>query len=467
MLWSPARLTGGRQRHRKDDPKTMTGAMYAAIGGLKTHMSNLNVIGNNIANVNTYGYKAGRMTFKESMYTTSRTGSNGGATSGGNNPSQIGYGCSIGSIDLNMSPSTYAPTGYPLDTYIDGEGFYMFGDKDGNILSTKDATALELSRVGDFWIDPDGYICNRDGKCLYGFARVQNPNYIAKPTDKDKEDAEASGIDITSKTIISSQLVPLRVPLSAAKPTADNKGLIPGNGKPGDPDYKADQYLWNEGDPVYPYLVEEKSADGKTYYTNEYAPVDYTGKVAAAEVPATGSMGLGKTNMVVGQNTDELRASDELHVQLKEVSVQKNGAIQGIAANGDTVIIGYIAIANCDSPDGVTHIDGPYYKAMGGAGALRVSALNGVLEGKYMGNQSMDILGAAAGNPDTDPVIDPMDYIVNEKAVELRSSGLESSSTDIAQEFTDMIKTQRGYQANTRIITVTDSMLEELVNMKR
>ena len=62
----------------------MTGAMYAAIGGLKSHMSNLNVIGNNIANVNTYGYKAGRMTFKESMYTTSRSGSNGGVTAGGN-----------------------------------------------------------------------------------------------------------------------------------------------------------------------------------------------------------------------------------------------------------------------------------------------------------------------------------------------------------------------------------------------
>ena len=321
---------------------------------------------------------------------------------------------------------------------------------------------LDLTRVGDFWVDADGYICNRDNKVLYGFARVQNPNYIAKPTDKDKEDAEASGIDITSKTIISSQLVPLRVPLSAAKPTADNKGLIPGNGKPGDPDYKADQYLWNEGDPVYPYLVEEKSADGKTYYTNEYAPVDYTGKVAAAEVPATGSMGLGKTNMVVGQNTDELRASDELHVQLKEVSVQKNGAIQGIAANGDTVIIGYIAIANCDSPDGVTHIDGPYYKAMGGAGSVRVSALGGVLEGKYLGNQ----VESTDANGDT-VTPDPRDYILNETKTETKNGGLEASSTNVAEEYTQLITTQRGYQANTRIVTVTDSMLEELVNMKR
>ena len=134
----------------------MTGAMYAAIGGLKAHMSNLNVIGNNIANCNTYGYKAQRMTFKESMYTTSRSGSNGGTTAGGNNPSQIGYGCSVGSIDLNMAPSTYAPTGYGLDCYIDGEGFYMFGDKDGQILGNDDIGELDLSRVGDLWVDPDG-----------------------------------------------------------------------------------------------------------------------------------------------------------------------------------------------------------------------------------------------------------------------------------------------------------------------
>ena len=64
----------------------MTGAMYAAIGGLKSHMTKLNVIGNNVANVNTHGYKAQRMTFQESIYTTSKSGSNGGVTLGGNNP---------------------------------------------------------------------------------------------------------------------------------------------------------------------------------------------------------------------------------------------------------------------------------------------------------------------------------------------------------------------------------------------
>ena len=68
---------------------------------------------------------------------------------------------------------------------------------------------------------------------------------------------------------------------------------------------------------------------------------------------------------------------------------------------------------------------------------------------------------------DGNNVPNPADAILNDKSIEIRNGGLESSSTDIATEFSGMITTQRGYQANTRIITVTDSMLEELVNMKR
>ncbi len=415
----------------------MTGAMYAAIGGLKSHMSKLNVIGNNVANVNTYGYKAQRMTFKESMYTTSRSGSNGGPTAGGNNPSQVGYGCSVGSIDLNMSPSTYAPTGYGLDAYIDGEGFYMFGDKPGEgevgILGATDMSRLELSRVGDLWVDPDGYVCNRDGKVLYGFNRVQNPNYKANPTDEDlKKDPTCN-----QKTIVSTQLAPMRVPLSAAAPTEANGGIVNGVKQ------------WEEGDPVYPIVKEHKVGE-KTYWVNEYPSTD----LKAADL----GVGLGKSSIVPAKNTDENNPTiDVLHIQLKSMGVEKNGAITGIAANGETVILGYMAIANVDSPDGVTHIDGPYYKAMGGAGSLRVSALGGVLQGKYLGNQ----VATDAKAPDAN------DAIMNDKSIEIRKGGLEASSTDVATEFSEMITTQRGYQANTRIITVTDSMLEELVNMKR
>ena len=423
----------------------MTGAMYAAIGGLKSHMSKLNVIGNNVANVNTYGYKAQRMTFKESIYTTSKSGSNGGVTMGGNNPSQIGYGCSVGSIDLNMSPSTYAPTGVGLDCMLTGEGFFMMGDKleftkdeDGKITgsnairSGNDVSSLDLTRVGDFWVDPDGYICNRDNKVLYGFARVQNPNYKPGATEQEIEQAKKDGKDITSETIISTELVPLRVTLAAAAPTKDNGGF----------DDKGEA-RWKEGDPVYPYLSAEKG--GYNIYASPSDETDGTG-------------GAGKSRLPVAENTAENRVSDVLPIQLKSMQVGPDGSITGIAPNGDTVVIGYAAVATVDSPDGVTHMDGRYYKAMGGAGNVRVSCLGLDLTGTggvaYLGNQSAD---DAVAN----------DAILVEKKTQIKNGGLEASSTDVANEFAEMITTQRGYQANTRIVTVTDQMLEELVNMKR
>lgn len=92
---------------------SMTGAMSAAISGMKTHMQALNVVGNNIANVNTYGYKAQRITFKESMYNTLSAGSGGTTVTGGTNPQQIGYGCGVGTIDLDMSTGDLSPTACP------------------------------------------------------------------------------------------------------------------------------------------------------------------------------------------------------------------------------------------------------------------------------------------------------------------------------------------------------------------
>lgn len=88
----------------------MTGAMYAAVSGLKAHMSALNVIGQNISNVNTNAYKATRYTFLEALYTSVRGGSDGSNLLGGKNPAQVGYGSSIGTIDLDMSTKNYTPT---------------------------------------------------------------------------------------------------------------------------------------------------------------------------------------------------------------------------------------------------------------------------------------------------------------------------------------------------------------------
>ncbi len=415
----------------------MTGAMYAAIGGLKSHMSKLNVIGNNIANVNTYGYKTQRMTFQESMYSTSRAGSNGGETTGGNNPSQIGYGASVGSIDLNMAPSTYAPTGYGLDCMLMNEGFFLTGTKDGNINSSEDLSSLNLSRLGDFRVDNDGYICDRRGNVLYGFATVQNPYY--NPGTKPPEEIPGGGGTTADKTIISTELVPLRLPLAAAVPTTENGGIV------------GDEEVWKAGEPVYGVLKETGGANNAT---GNVEADDAGKKPEKDKLPDYGDAKKGAFD-----TTFQLANSEDKCVQLESMSIDKTGAIIGINKNGgETVVVGYVAVASVDSPDGVTHIDGPYYKAMGGAGDVRVGAMGGVLADRYLNNQYLD-------DPTKGTL--PISEAIQDDSGEIKNSGLEASSTDVATEFSEMITTQRGYQANTRIITVTDSMLEELVNMKR
>ena len=151
-------------------------------------------------------------------------------------------------------------------------------------------------------------------------------------------------------------------------------------------------------------------------------------------------------------------------VKLTGMNINEQGGIYGTDSNGNTVVVGYIAIANCASNDGVTHEDGYYYKAAEGAGNVTINGLGGILDGKFVNNRQIiagDGQNAAGGTPKTDDAIGKGGTAI------IKNGGLEASSTDIATEFSNMILTQRGYQANTRIITVTDSMLEELVNMKR
>lgn len=355
----------------------MTGAMYAAISGLKSHMSKLNVIGNNVANVNTYGYKAGRVTFRETVYTTLTAGSDGTALKGGVNPSQLGYGCNIGTIDLDMSTANAVPTGVNMDCMIQGDSFFLVGDKSG--VDPDNLTSLQLSKVGNFKFDAEGYLCDGQGNIVYGFV-PQSGNTTAGPIDMTKPE-------------YSSQLVPIRLPMKA-------------KGDPADPNAKP-----TAGTPIYP------GVDGGINVAPGADTVDGT----------------------ISVNTDSIK-------------IDAGGKIVGTTVNGDTVVIGNLALGKVDNSAGLTHVSGPYYQALSGAGKLHITCPNNIGTG-YLDNDDPQ------NNPDAVEISKTIDTLL--------SGFLEGSSTDLATEFSDMITTQRGYQANTRIITVTDSMLEELVNIKR
>lgn len=396
----------------------MTGAMNAAISGLKNHMQKLNVIGNNIANVNTYGYKSGRVVFRDAMYSTSSSGSNGTATVGGVNPNQIGYGMQISTIDLDMSTSSYFTTGRALDCMIDGDGFFLLGDKNIQIDPTNPETlkSFQLSRVGDFDFKADGHLTDGEGQVAYGFL--------------------CTGYDADGKPTFSDQLVPIQLPKIAS------------------------------------YVTTVKDADGNDV-KKEVVEVIYPTDGRKVN-PDTGKLEGTATDLVWKMSEDAEKAGvkeeDLKYISLDSISIdQKTGKITGTSdEDGTPVTVGFIAIGSVTNPAGVTHQGGRYYKALEGAGDLSVTLLGGAAEMAGIDYVNGSLLGGAdPNNPDAAATSPTGMRIGNKAKVELLPGGLEMSKTDLATEISEMITTQRGYQANTRIITVTDSMLEELVNMKR
>ncbi|MBO4915683.1 MAG: flagellar hook protein FlgE [Oscillospiraceae bacterium] len=475
----------------------MTGSMYAAVSGLKSHMNALNVIGNNVSNVNTTAYKATRYTFNEALYTTQRSGSDGTLVSGGRNPAQVGFGASIGTIDIDMSTKNYNPTGQLLDTMIDGDGFFFVGDKElgsgATAVSCGDEASLKgmnITRLGNFNIDPNGYLVDGNGSVVWGFLEEEadlttqynlgsgeivvstennnnnnnnDPN-ATQPVVKELRDMTEDEIKKLQKLGVNLHNVHFEtltqdkynelVAKNENTPdalTEEEKNLLArlgidtGSGTEGKPAIKiGDSYLVSatvtQTSVMGAIRLMTRDKDTNTIEWPQYIaakPVEYN----TPNLPSSG----------VKSPAEPAKFVDGADTRLQADSVtidEKSGAIRAMTSDGQIYTVGYLAIAKVTNPNGVTHVDGRYYQAADGAGTVRVTTIK----------------GAVSGIKDKDGNVTGPESAGDTKLI---TGGLESSGTDLATEITNMITVQRGYQANTRIVTVTDSMLEELVNMKR
>lgn len=411
----------------------MTGSMYAAIAGLRTHMQNLNVIGHNIANVNTESYKSARSVFKTSIYSTASGGSNGTEVAGGRNPSQIGYGSNLASVDIDMSTGTYKVTGKSTDLMLDGDGFFLIGDKTisnnftGGAEDVEALTSLTLTRLGAFDFGADGYLDAGGGNVVYGFlctGVITREDYYVDPNAPEdqlevKEDMVGKKI---GDPIFSDQLVPIRFPRVQT----------------------VTEYRDKDGKPV-------ENADPDNL-PEGVKPVEVT-KIVYPQAENGGHL----------TEDETLERARFTGVTFDETT----GMIT--ATSNDTkqiVTIGCLAVGSVTNPNGVTQIGNSNYKAGPGSGDLKIATLGGAAESMGISYVNGSLRQADPDNPDAGQAsIDGLRILYSPTT--LKSNGLESSKADLAQEIANMIVTQRGYQANTRIITVTDSMLEELVNIKR
>lgn len=150
----------------------MVKSMYSGVTGMKSHQTKMDVIGNNIANVNTYGFKSSRATFRDVYYQNLRNAAAPSATTGGTGPSGVGYGASIGSVDLLMTRSSVTNTGNQMDVAINGDGFFQVMDADGNTFYT---------RAGMLDIDSEGNLVDMNGYYVLG----TNGSPLGKPASSD------------------------------------------------------------------------------------------------------------------------------------------------------------------------------------------------------------------------------------------------------------------------------------------
>ena len=277
-----------------------------------------------------------------------------------------------------------------------------------------------LTRVGDFEFKADSYLTDSRGNVVYGFMCV------GEETDP------KTG---KTKPIISDQLVPIRKP--RWEKNEDGSYTI--------------HYPRTDIDPNKDAPVEGDAAGGTAQKLVDDKPKYHA-----------------ENNGAAGDADDTTPDAEYEFAQMDSISISANGCITGVSkADGKLITIGYLAIGSVDNPNGVTHVGKSYYQCMEGAGDLHVSMLGGVQKdlGISQVNGSMMKQPEDAGD-DTEVAYKSGTDILGTDT-EMMVGFLESGNVDLAEEIAELITTQRGYQANTRIITVTDSMLEELVNMKR
>jgi flagellar hook protein FlgE len=281
----------------------MIRGMYSAISGLRTHQTMLDVVSNNLANVNTVGYKSSRTTFKDQLEQTLAGGSAQGPNTGGTNSAQVGLGVQLGSVDAVMGEGSLQSTGNPLDVAIQGEGWFRVGAGDPSATPATMPTELNYTRAGNFLRNDQGFLVTPEGQYVIGLD--------------------------TSTT-----------------PATD----------------------------------------------------------AFIQIPT------GSTSVAVGND----------------------GTISYIpAGGGNRTAAGIISMAKFPNDAGLLRLSGNRWAAHPAAGAEQVGTPDGRTFGSTIGGT------------------------------------LEMSNVDLASEFTSMIVAQRGFQANSKVISTADEMLQELVNLKR
>ncbi|MFO7151722.1 MAG: flagellar hook protein FlgE [Bacillota bacterium] len=426
----------------------MMRSMFSAVTGLRNHQTMMDVIGNNIANVNTVGFKKSRVTFQEALYQTMRGASAAQGNRGGTNPMQVGLGMTIASIDTIHTSSSLESTGNMTDLAIEGDGFFILSDGQN----------YYYTRAGNFGFDEEGNLVSTssglkvlgwqgtDFKTPQNLTSIRIQKGLMMPAKATSEVRFANNLDASAEVetdISKGYKIPFKVydslgnsyqMLMIFNKTAENEWqyiVVPYSE---DIDYQNIQpNSDNSGklsfDPRDGDLFDQDNNNDP--FQNSDVTKDITVNLPNGS-PLTFTVDFSSLTQFARETTVDLSYQDGYPAgTLLGISVDSNGVITGIFDNGMNMELAQIALAIFDNPSGLTKAGGNAYTVSNNSGEPKIGT-------------------AGTGGRGT-----------------VSPGSLEMSNVDLAEEFTRMIVTQRGFQANSRIISVTDEMLQELVNLKR
>lgn len=457
----------------------MMRSLYSGVSGLKVHQTKMDVIGNNIANVNTVAFKSSSVTFSEVFYQTTQaaSGSNAETGKGGTNAKQIGLGSNVGSISTSIeNEGASQRTDNAFDLKIGGNSFFVVQNNGSQC----------FTRAGNFKIDDSGTLVTQTGAKVLGW-QVDDDNNVVKdlvsPLNVKSAKFTYTSPAATTANTISGNLNEEDDSFAANEPVPISVRFYDSLGYSYTATVNVNQNVAADGTKTYTLTAGDVFKEGKK--TNLTFTIDNTNMsfdVNTGHPIPTGQDADGNDicqfNMTFSAMTqansgltqeewDELvlvpTDIDDINVDYSQLtalgdktkitvdygdtsgnnkgkavgkmtglSVQDDGTIVGSYSNGDVKVLGQIVVATFANPSGLEKIGDNYYEA-----TLSSGLFDGI---------GSDITSTGGS---------------------ISSGVLEMSNVDLASEFTEMITTQRGYQANSRIITVSDTMIEELVNLKR
>ena len=436
----------------------MLRSLYSAVSGLNIHQTEMDVIGNNLANINTNGYKSQATNFSDILYQSKSNASGPTDARGSINPIQIGLGGRVAAIDTNITTQGSAvTTNAPFNMMITGDSFFIVTDgtnryytRDGDFFvdgeineignSDDDEGYLVTSSLGYYvlgWQSDDGATVNTDG--AIGKIMLLGPDVHDSPGEATTYITVKGNVDKNDSAIYTS----LGHGVTAA-------ALLPG--EDGYESYNLNFSLTDADDEdSTTYLltltqVTDSSGNSVDFDKQEieltYSPSDGTLTSAETGVITVNGVGItidvSKTTNYNTSGTTTLRTTrgdadgggeGQEDGTMSGITVSKDGKIYAKYTNGDTRLLAQMATATFINATGLVNEGNNLYSASN-----------------------------ASGDPNIAPVDKDGGYIT--------TGVLEASNVDMSDEFTRMITAQRAFQANSRVITTSDTMLSELRSLK-